>query len=288
MSKTTSKFPDKERFQFSPSILNAVSIMPVFNKIQKLKKLYDPNSKYIRDLELIQSSLAALLSMKKLANQFEEKANYDRQIASICRLMDQIADEKKYDQNHRMYALVEAHKRCNQFLLTYQDSLQQAETQEKRGLEIDLKDSELPKETIHSFRKLSQNISQFISRNFSSKLSLHRVNQKELSSYVIGEKSLSFKKGVSKLLRSALQEVSSYVARAKEIMLSGDANTQMVAALAQTGNSGINLAPDLSAAEIYICNMNDDKAMGRRKGGVTKNSKAVTKAKSKRSGKSRA
>ncbi len=95
----------------------------MYYELEKLgKNSQKPDTQAL--LQQIKAVLTAQISIKQQATKREEKMNCDRNIASIARLVTQFADEKKYNQDHRMYAYYALKKRCDVILKSYAQHIQ--------------------------------------------------------------------------------------------------------------------------------------------------------------------
>ena len=110
----TGKLP----YSFTQEVLREVRSLRVYPQIEKLRRNIK-NKECLEFLSLVKTVLAAQISMKYAAKGFEEKAGYDRSIASVGRLFDQFSDDKRYNNDHRMYAYYALKKRCDELMQSY-------------------------------------------------------------------------------------------------------------------------------------------------------------------------
>lgn len=109
---------DKLSQNFTQDVLREVRALSVYSQIEKLRR--SAKNQESQDLlRQIKTVLAAQISLKYKAQSFKEKMEYDRIVASISRLVAQLCDEEKYNNEHRMYAYYALRKRCNEIIKSY-------------------------------------------------------------------------------------------------------------------------------------------------------------------------
>jgi len=106
-------------YNFTQDVLREVRGLRVYLQIERLRRSVK-NQECLEFLKLVKTVLAAQVTMKYAAKTFEEKAGYDRLIASFGRLIDQFGDDKRYNNEHRMYAYYALKKRCDELMGSYQ------------------------------------------------------------------------------------------------------------------------------------------------------------------------
>jgi hypothetical protein len=123
---------DKLSQNFTQDVLREVRGLSVYSQLEKLRRSVR-NQESHDLLRQIKTVLAAQISLKYAADSFERKMEYDRRVASIARLVAQLCDEKKYNNEHRMYAYYALKKRCNEILGSYSEylKLKSSKTAEK-------------------------------------------------------------------------------------------------------------------------------------------------------------